>query len=354
MKALRFLREPGYIYDLFSLFVLHFNKDICLTDYINSKKSVEDTEYFNCLYEEHKDITPDLLPFFYLKSGAKCFMSRYYFKKYKSTFTTTYQLSLVQEALTHFDEVVENMLEFYFPEVDESMRLICRHSMVETGRLIKNSTYSDAVKSSLYAFFLEPAPIIQKLIYALMDKSFYLSRQYEQAVKQLEQLQNSLDREELTEKFRACKDVGFDIEPFSEVYVSFCLAHKNCVYALYNQEEAIVLLGGDYSDNLDDLSSQENKIDLNALGTAFSEKNRTDILEMLIEKGEVTIRDVEEQLGFTGANSYYHLSLMIKAGVIKTRNRGRTVLYSLNESFFRAVADAMNGYADKVKRGGAS
>lgn len=192
------------------------------------------------------------------------------------------------------------------------------------------------------------------MIYALIDKSFYLSREYEQAAKQLERLQNSLDREELTEKFRVCKNFDWDIEPFSETYISFCLLAKNCIKAIYNSEEAVVLLGVDYSDTLDDLSSQESKVDLNALGTAFSEKNRTDILEMLLEKGEVTIRDVEQDLGFTGANSYYHLSLMIKAGVIKTRNRGRTVLYSLNESFFRAVADAMNDYADKVKRGGAS
>lgn len=161
MKALRFLREPGYVYDLFFLFVLRFNKEICLTSYINSKKSVEDTEYFNNLYEEHKDISPDLLPFFYLKNESKCFMSRYYFKKYRSTFTTTYQLSVLQESLTHFDEVVENMLEFYFPEADEGMRLVCRHSMVETGRLIKNSTYSDAVKSSLYAFFWSRRPLFR-------------------------------------------------------------------------------------------------------------------------------------------------------------------------------------------------
>ena len=60
---------------------------------------------------------------------------------------------------------------------------------------------------------------------------------------------------------------------------------------------------------------------------------------------EITIKDLEQEFGFTGTNAYYHLSLMIKAGLLKTRNRGRVVLYSINKDYFKSLCDLLGKYS---------
>ena len=66
MRNVRFLKEPGYIFDLFFLFVLHFNKEYCLSNFINYNKSNEDTHYYNTILDEFPPISEDLRLFFHL------------------------------------------------------------------------------------------------------------------------------------------------------------------------------------------------------------------------------------------------------------------------------------------------
>ena len=64
----------------------------------------------------------------------------------------------------------------------------------------------------------------------------------------------------------------------------------------------------------------------------------------MLRKGEVIIKDIEQELGFTGTNAYYHLMLMMKAGMLKTRNRGRPVLYSIRKEYFEGLCDMLKKY----------
>ena len=82
MGKVKFLREPGYIYDLFFLFTLKFNKEYCLTNFINYDKSSDDTDYFNKLLNDFPPISDELLLFFYLTDDKKSFMTKFYFVPY--------------------------------------------------------------------------------------------------------------------------------------------------------------------------------------------------------------------------------------------------------------------------------
>ena len=94
------------------------------------------------------------------------------------------------------------------------------------------------------------------------------------------------------------------------------------------------------------LSQQSRIPDLDVFSNALSEKSRIEILDLIQEKKEATIKDIEQELDFTGTNAYYHLSLMIKSNLIKTRNKGRTVLYSINRKCFSAVRALLKKYSD--------
>ena len=57
----------------------------------------------------------------------------FFYEMYRDTFLTTYSLSKVEE---------------------------CKGSIVSIKRLIKASSYHSDIKSGLYAFFIEPVPVI--------------------------------------------------------------------------------------------------------------------------------------------------------------------------------------------------
>ena len=120
--------------------------------------------------------------------------------------------------------------------------------------------------------------------------------------------------------------------------------NKNCVKSFFYDKSTLILLGIDYCDVINYLAIQNSLTYLEAFGNAISESNRIEILDLLLKKDEITIKDLEQEFGFTGTNAYYHLSLMIKAGMLKTRNRGRTVLYSINKNYFQILCNMLGKY----------
>lgn len=347
MRNLKFSKEPGYIYDLLFLFTYKFYKDYCLTNFINYNKSAEDTAYFNNVLSDFEPIPDDLLPFFYIMENGECFITKFYYVPYKEDFTTTYNLAKVQTAITDYDQVISNLIRFYFMDIDSKSLSECKSSLVSIGRLIKESKYNDTVKSSLFAFFIDPVPTIQKLAYELMSKEFQLSQQYEKNYQKISEVQNQIDIEDLSKKLKCCKNTQVNLYGFDDIYISICIFNKNCIRSFYYDDKAVLLLGIDYGDTLEFILTQNRLPELDEFGNAIAEKNRVEILEFMFCKGEITIKDVEQELCFTGTNAYYHLSLMLRANLIKTRNQGRTVLYSVNNQYFDVVCDMLSKYSNK-------
>ncbi len=335
------------MYDLFVLFILYFNQDYFLTRFINYDKSNEDTEYFKGIIKEITPVPDELLPFFYLKDNKKSFMTLLYFEPYRDTFLTTYSLSTVQEALLDYDSVVSNMLTYYFPEISQDEMESCKSSLVSIKKLIKESSYNSDVKSSLYAFFIEPIPAIQKLSYELMAKEFYLSQQYKEKIGDIIEPQNDINFDELILKLKSYYNHQLNIESFENIYISVTSIFKNCIKLYFFSEDMIIIFGLDSFQYVDYLLKQNKRPELDAFGNALSEKSRIEILDFMKTNGEATIKDIEQELNFTGTNAYYHLSLMIKANLIKTRNQGRTVLYSINRKGFEAICTLLKEYSEE-------
>ena len=79
----------------------------------------------------------------------------------------------------------------------------------------------------------------------------------------------------------------------------------------------------------------------------MSEKNRTGIIDALLKRNEMPIRDIEKMFGISNTNAYYHLNMMTKAGIINIRNQGRTILYSLNRKYFDNLIEVLKKYGTK-------
>lgn len=350
MKNVKFIKEPGYILDLFFLFTLYFNKDYCLTNFINYSHSNEDTEYYNKLLSTLPPIPNELLPFFYISENGKSFITQYYYDTYKDQFVDNYNFELIRDLLTDQDKVIDNIISFFFKGFSENEISECKQSIITVDKLLKRCKYSTDLKCSLYSFFISPVQTIQKLSYELMSKEVILKQQYEKSYKLLSDFQNEFDFDELSKDLHNCQNQKVYVDTFDNVYVSICINHKNHVKTFYTENGLVIILGNDYKEILQHLSIQNNLPELDIFGNAISEPNRLDILNLIYENGEITIRDIEQRLGFTGTNAYYHLSLMIKAGMLKTRNKGRTVLYSLNQKYFDVLCNMLSKYSHNKRK----
>ncbi len=350
MQSVRFVREPGYTYDLFFLFTLYFNRNHCMKEFANYNKSAEDAKYYERLLADFGTVSEDLLLFFYLGERQHNWISTYYFRPYKKLFWEgTYGLATVQEALTNYDQVVNNVLAHYFENESEETLQQCKESMVVASRLIRESTYEDKVKSALYAFLIDPVPIIQRLSHELMAKEFVLSKQYEQKSQQLTALQEKFDAEEFAVGLKNCGQDSIDINAFDKITLSFCYNHKNLVCMFFSKSKSSILfvLGVDYLAELQYLKQVKLSPKLHEFGLAISEENRVGILQFVHARGEVTIKELEQALELAGTNAYYHVALMTKTGILKTRNRGRTILYSLNPQYLETIGKTILYYTQK-------
>lgn len=344
MKKVEFLKQPGYIYDLFSLFVCYYNKVDPNSGNVENQANSEKNN--DKMISEFGSFPDELLPFFWIKEKNVCFMTENFFVPYKEHFTTTYGLPEVQEALSAYDKTIQKMVLFYFPNISEEECLKCIDSPVAVGRQIKNSNYSAEIKSVLYAFFLEPVPAIQKLSYELMVKEFHLSRFYESKLEMVMALQHDFDIDKFQKNLERYTETQVDFSAFENIYLSFCIYNIKTI-SLYNNcnKDIVILLGIDYNESLKDLLLQRSSLQLDLIGNALAEKNRIDILNLLLQEGELTVRDFERRLGLSGTNTYYHLSLMQKANVIQTRNQGRTIFYRINKRLFSSLCELLSQYS---------
>ena len=351
MKNIKFIKEPGYTYDLTFIFFLYFNKEYCLGNFINYDKSGKDTEFLNKILVYFGPISDELVLFFRIadvEDRGRCLMTSRYFAQFRDEYLADFNSSRILEALSNLRQVVNNVLSFYFPEKEYNPD---EPPSIETlNDWIKKSSLSPDIKSSLYAFFIDPASVVQRLTYELMAKEFQLSKWYEKDFSLLLELQHKFDFEAISEQLYSLTNQKANVDNFNVIYVSFCLLNKGCIKYEFYDEQALLFLGSDYTDTIDTLYKQNRIPELDVFGNALAEKNRVDILDLLLDKEEITIKDIEQILGFTGTNAYYHLSLMIKAGILRTRNKGRTVLYSLNRSHFDAVRDILKKYGSEGKK----
>lgn len=345
MKDIKVLKEPGYMYDLFYIFILKFNRDYCLSHFINNSKVNEETEYINSIATEFDEISDKLFLFFHLKDSGKCLMTEMYLEPYKETFANGYCLDKVKDALLDYEQVIKNVIRFYFADLE--LEYICSYSesILKIGNLIDGSKYDDTVKSKLFSFFINPIPVISQLVQELSEKEIELDKYYQEHLDEMDLLRHNFVFEQVSEQLLALQYIQYDCSCFDSIYVTFCMIAKNIICFLFKDENAFLILGRDYEGILHYLTNTSLASELDIFGSAIAEKNRIDILEFIHKAGEVTIKEVEDQLGFTSANSYYHLTLMIKANILKTRNQGRTILYSVNKEYFNIVCDVLSKYS---------
>ena len=347
MNKIQLLKEPGYIYDLNFIFCLKFNTQLYIDTLPNDNKKEENVKYFKEILNRFDDIPNDLYIFFHALNSGRAFLPSCYFDSKKSKFTTTYNFKYLQTELSDQNKLIRKLIKFYFYEFDDSTVERCATSLNEICYYIKNSDYSDEEKTKLYEFFLDPTTYVQTLQYELIAKDFMLSEYYKDNYQKIIEIYNKTTYELLCDQMKGLQDLSFLKESEQILYTSFCLLNKFCINFYLLDNGCISLFGYDYINMLSFVKDQSKEPDLCSLGTALCEESRIKILKFLLEREEVTCKDLEKEFSFSGSTAYHHINIMTKSGLIKTRNEGKTILYSLNEKYISNIISVFNKFLKK-------
>ena len=347
MQNIKLLKEPGYVTDLNYIFFYHFNKEYCLAHHINDNNVEKEKAHYEQISGLFGAIPDDLYVFFHALDNGIGFFGLNYINKYQRLFVSDYSLSLIQNELSNYSQVVERVVRFYFPKInkEDAQKLI--NSKVDLFELVKKSDYSDSEKSRLYEFFMSPVPYIQKLQYELMQKDVQLSVYYEKNYDQFIRLFNNLTFDVISDQVSPLKKLDLLKGEIEFLYLSICLINKNHINFAPIDDSLICFFGYDYISTIEHLRNRRENFKLDDIGSALSEASRVQILDVMQERGEINCKELEKIFNFSGSTAYHHLSLMLKYGVIKTRNIGKTIYYSVNEACFENLIEYLKKYTNR-------
>ena len=346
MPQIRLLKEPGYICDLIFIFNLKFNTKLRLNDFENAEKLSEKIKFYHDILDQFSDISEDLYVFFHAIENGRCFMTTQYYNPYKEQFTTTYNFKFLLNELADKERLKERLIRFYFYDLPDEEVEACIKSNTPLFSHIKKSSYSGEEKSKLYEFFIDPEPYIQTLRYELMAKEIMLTQYYEKNYQKILEVFNQTTFEILSVNMKGIHDLSFIEKNNKKLYVSFCLLSKFTINFMGIEEGAVYLLGYDYL-SIIDYAKNKKDLSLQDLGNAICEESRVKILQLLLEREEVTCKDLEKIFSFSGSTAYHHITMMMRIGLVKTRNEGKTIFYSLNRKYFDAVIGVLSKFSSK-------
>ena len=346
MPNIKVLKDPGFLYDLNYLFYAKFNTQLCVDSLADETKKESYKKYLKETLQHFGDISDDLYVFYHAIKNGRCFITTFYMNPYKDRFSTDFNFKYFKNLLSDTDGMLRNLIRFYLYDLSKESLEECFSSTEKLFACIKASKYSGEEKSKLYEFFINPTPYFQTLQYELIEKEILLSAYYKENYEIILKAHNQTTFETLSETVKDVGDLNFFKYDEQILYTSFCLLNKYQIRLFLVEEGAVYLLGCDYVSIISALVKTEKKQPLEVICSALSETSRVQILDLLLERKEVTCKDLEKHFNFSGSTAYHHISLLTKAGAVKVRNEGKTIYYSIDRKYLNMLREQLKAYSD--------
>ena len=230
-----------------------------------------------------------------------------------------------------YDSVVTQIKVLYFKEGEGCYEKNNTQALQNISILIENSEYSSDIKSALYSFFIDPNKVIQDVVRSILEIEMQVKHIHQSRCCEVNTVLNNINyktmSEELNEPLSYAEKVNYDV----------CVIDSDCLEKIHINGDIIVLIGVNYTNNCKGKRQEK----LKQLSVVFAEINRFKILDLMKNNGEITVHTIEKKIGLTGAAAYYHLSILTESKAVATRTSGRTVLYSLNKSYFKQMSSML-------------
>ena len=346
MPDLKLIKNPGYVYDLMFVFYFKYNKDI-LPELFDLDE--DEMEFFSEQMKLFEPISDDLYIFFRIISSKRCFFTANYFDSHASTFTTEYDLALVQREINDRDAFVKNVIKHYFDCLNDDQVNECMTSNKRMFDVIKKSDYDEKVKAKFYEFFIDPESYIRQLQYEIIAMDVQLSSYYERNYSKILDVYNELNSD-LIEK--ECEFFGHNMADKmnrSNVCISFCLLNKRLVRFSYQQDATIYLMGVDFRASLERLRNKYIDVSPERFGAALADPSRVKMLEVMRQRGECTCKELEEALGIPASTTYHHITALEKSRAVEARIRKKTMIYKINRKYFSDMIEYLKKFLESAE-----
>ena len=295
------------------------------------------TEYF-CAKNKIQSIDMSNVPessrlFFYNNDTGTSFIQQIFWESYEELLRGG-GIEIIQKRIINCSDTINKVAEFYFGK--EKIRSTHDRSefIKEVNKEIVKSKLPAEIKSSLYALFIDPYNTLKDVANMFFDLFLQITKMYESRISNVTMVQRNIMDTDLLQKL----DMLY-IAP-EKISCSICLLDRKCIKVVPVGDRFLLFLGEEYGETLE--LCDENK--LKDFGNILTEENRLKILNLMHSNNGTTIKDIEQQLGFSGTNAYYHLALMVKFGAVTTRNEGRAIFYNINKTYFKSICYQLSKY----------
>lgn len=347
MPNIKVLKDPGFLYDLNYLFYAKFNTKLCVDTFEDEKKKEAYAKYLKEMLQHFGDISDDLYVFYHAAKNGRCLMTTCYMDPYNEQFANGFNFKYFKSLISDTDTLTRNVIRFYLRNLSQEELEECFSSTEKLFSYIKASDYSGEEKSKLYEFFINPAPYSQALQYELIEKEILLSIYYKENYDKIIEAHNNTTFEMLCDNVKDLHNLSLDfLKDSDSLYTSFCLLHKYYMNLFLGAEKVVYLLGFDYVEIISTILNTQNVPPLENLCGALSETSRIQILKLLLERKEVTCKDLEKIFNFSGSTAYHHITLLTRIGAVKIRNEGKTIYYSLNRKYFDVMREQLKIFSN--------
>jgi len=343
MSEVKYVKEPGFVRDLCILFVLYFNRDEVCSSSVNPVDAEADGVFFDGILDRMGPVPEDLRVFFHTKDGGSSISSNWLRDLLDSVLAGNWT-----EAFRSFATeggMVRNVAEYYLGSAAGELAVDGPALLPTMGRLVRDSEYSATLKNCLYAFFLDPASVIRTLCDEMEKKALLLEEIYRENADAIREVRDRNGWDQLIKADLRRGESRIDLASYDEILLSVCPVHRNGLSVFTSGKTALVVMGTNYEAVLEALKAETASADLAQIGVALSEKNRIRVLELIRERGEITVAELQKELNCSHTNAYYHISLLMKAGLLTFQNRGRTVCYRIDRPGILAASAALRRFS---------
>ncbi len=201
---------------------------------------------------------------------------------------------------------------------------------------IRDLEQNPEIKAELYSFFLFTDEYLDSLktefnqLAQIMQQVY--QEEYEKTHKEEFNIYNFL--ENLKEY---AKNDTWELE-MQHCFVSFSITNQYLVTRQKdNFNNGVIILGDKYEKLF--LKKLKEPVNLISFGNALGDKIRMGMLDLLSRNGELTLTDFSNKLGIVNAVALYHLEILKEGKLILRRNKGRRVLYWINDKQFKSAIE---------------
>ncbi len=319
--------DPAVFSDTIFSYLLYFNLDDnkALDPFINPKKRAADIKYYRDQMARFDIPAEELAPFFTVFGTQSFAFSRVFdHMTRKQEFSVEAMKEFMPDAQTMLREVID----FYAAEEEHDgvpaiTALTGLIGALETTPLVKYHLLAMAVNPETYyeAFFTAITLRLEQM------KNYYKANK---AV--IDGVKKTINEKEIKAFLETRYALGEQLLE-DKIEYSVMLIGKNAVRFVQG-ERPFLILGFDFSARMAILMGESIKPDIVKMGKALSEEKRVMALHLMLEKGEITAQQLLRALDLSMTATHYHLEMLLQAGMLCTRNEGRTIFYSVNRNYF--------------------